>query len=917
MSKPYKLSQQSLDAITAALGYNDGANNGFWRHQWRDRFGRWVEMGRGVLGKLRMKDGSVVDVRGVFVGGTTTPGFGRVLVEGQKSKGIPDGIYHFASGNGEEFNAIIPEETLIKEGVSAAKKDTLGNDIGDRLASDIQDISTIKRDNITSSDRKLATEAPNKKQAALIAEERAKSPIAKLPAGTESRVSPQELSKLVSGDSTTVSEPTNVDPAIKDAFDKAMAGDTTPNLDSLIQKAKINAAEVPVTTTATPATSDTAIKDLQPGDVIKLTTGDMKVVSNTKHVRLDGSEVYDLKVEDPNGRVASVLKGGVPSSATLKKYNKPAATAPATPAKPADVTPTPATPAAPKVTKTAKATVPTISKPAKAKDNAIKTALAAGREDKGQDIAPNMTPLDEMRNTQITPLFDENGKPLHLAKTDPNTGKLQVAEDPNSIINALLEKNPQAVVGKDGAIILERGTFTDTDGTDRKYEVAVLKTHDNKFQERYTFTDPATGESQAYYHYDYKDSFSAIYGDKNGVYVFRDQLLGRAMPGDPNKGLVEKNKWFGPKSSLERRIRYFRNKSAAGKNDFSDEDLTKTAFKLHTPEESIRRFLEGQPRELNLANNDKTYGSVLKKFYQNFWEVLDQDSSSDNPQIVDTFVQLLGHMPDNEESRNLLVSTLRAEISKRYNGTPRGKNLATFANNMEKVIMSDGFDIRDITRRPWASRDGRTIVEKGDKIRYFNNEGETSIGTVLSLNPSQAGYDDTVRVRFANGVTANILAAKYMDRLTGTDEFDTADSKYTPSLQGEEMLKARGLAPLKKALDFGDLDRKRSDAVDNSQNPNDIVPVDTVSAIPYLGDSGVAGDKQDSKDAGLPDGNVTQLDTGSAWYSADGTYLGSVVETADVDATDGGAPGIGVFYMDENGDEHLEVVERSENRSPK
>lgn len=183
-----------LSAIIAA--FNEGANKGFWRFQWRDRYGRWVEMGRGVLGKLRLKDGSIADVRGVFVGGTENPGFGRVLVEGLGKKGIPDGIYHFASGNGEEFDALIPEEALLRQGIDPNKKDIFGNSVGERLDKDIQDLDTIVREDITPEDRKLATEVPDGKQKKIIDEERAKSPVAKLPAGTESR-DPGALKKIL------------------------------------------------------------------------------------------------------------------------------------------------------------------------------------------------------------------------------------------------------------------------------------------------------------------------------------------------------------------------------------------------------------------------------------------------------------------------------------------------------------------------------------------------------------------------------------------------------------------------------------------------------------------------------------------------------------------------------------------------
>jgi hypothetical protein len=216
-----------LEKLTALLAaFNDGANKGFWRFQWRDRLGRWAEMGRGVLGKLRLKDGSIVSVRGVFVGGTENPGFGRVLVEGQSDKGIPDGIYKFASGNGETFEGLIPEEDLIRQGLlpegGAAKKDIFGNSVGERLDKDIQDLETISREDITDEDRKLATETPDERQKAIIEEERAKSPVAKLPAGTES--DPDQLAKALEDAGVTPKAETPPSPKVDRATDGWLRG---------------------------------------------------------------------------------------------------------------------------------------------------------------------------------------------------------------------------------------------------------------------------------------------------------------------------------------------------------------------------------------------------------------------------------------------------------------------------------------------------------------------------------------------------------------------------------------------------------------------------------------------------------------------------------------------------------------------
>lgn len=182
-------------ALVAAIGFNDGANRGFWRVQWRDRAGRWAEMGRGVLSKVRMPNGEVMDMRGVFIGGSDRPGFGRVLVKGQSEKGISDGVYEIGSNNGEIFQAKLTDETLKRAGI----EDTDETTTQERLDSDIPNLADIVTAPITAEDEKLATDTPDDAQKAIIEEERAKSPLAKLPAGEEGRMSSEDLKAVLEG----------------------------------------------------------------------------------------------------------------------------------------------------------------------------------------------------------------------------------------------------------------------------------------------------------------------------------------------------------------------------------------------------------------------------------------------------------------------------------------------------------------------------------------------------------------------------------------------------------------------------------------------------------------------------------------------------------------------------------------------
>ena len=91
--------------------------------QWRDRRGRWVEMGRGANFRYRTSGGSVAAAPGVYVGvSSPRPGAanqspaGLIQVTGDSN--LPDGIYAVQPDNAETYSARIPTEALKKAGVT-------------------------------------------------------------------------------------------------------------------------------------------------------------------------------------------------------------------------------------------------------------------------------------------------------------------------------------------------------------------------------------------------------------------------------------------------------------------------------------------------------------------------------------------------------------------------------------------------------------------------------------------------------------------------------------------------------------------------------------------------------------------------------------------------------------------------------
>lgn len=106
--------------------------------QWRDRYGRWVEMGRSVKFKLRLPTGKIASVIGEFIGGQD--GFGRIKVSGDPN--VPNGVYHVSSANGSEVIATLSPELLKGRGITPGL-DAKGNAVSSRGAKDIQDLETI------------------------------------------------------------------------------------------------------------------------------------------------------------------------------------------------------------------------------------------------------------------------------------------------------------------------------------------------------------------------------------------------------------------------------------------------------------------------------------------------------------------------------------------------------------------------------------------------------------------------------------------------------------------------------------------------------------------------------------------------------------------------------------------------------
>jgi hypothetical protein len=260
------------------------------------------------------------------------------------------------------------------------------------------------------------------------------------------------------------------------------------------------------------------------GKEIGTVLGNSTAITNAK-----GQPGYAVNIQNADGNIETIRVAkddGLYVSKTKKKdlpadpgsaATPKAPAAPATPSKPAapaappaDVTPpapaapaAPAKPAAPTKPAAPQPGLPDSEKPKKKK--AEDKALRSGREDDGKPIAPTTMTNDELREIVPANVRDEvTGK---LIKDDNG----RPSQDPDAIIDALLETHPNAKVTKEGEIILERARFTDNDGQQYDYEIGISRTFNNSFSERWSFTNVATGEKQEFFSVDQKDSFSGIW----------------------------------------------------------------------------------------------------------------------------------------------------------------------------------------------------------------------------------------------------------------------------------------------------------------------------------------------------------------------------------------------------------------------
>lgn len=840
-----------------ADGNSSAARRARVRLQPRDKKGRWIPTGAALFSSIN----GIGKVKGKAIGGTATKKGEknniRMLVgKGYESKGIPENtVLTVDPKNGElESKIKLSRDYLKKKGIDPDVQHTLPKSLAD-MPQDLKDMDPQPADDL---DIELATGGLNEAEDKDFRAERSQEPLAKLPPAMEV-LEGEEVSDLVDPKKLPEDEPfdnakeyldnvrkntpplkpidftpdVETDPynrpmpfgrswkdpatgkvykpiipgtpdketiAVYEIFHEINRGGDAPDIDELIDKAK------------TPPSKKRAAPDLKDGDVIVDPNGDnWTVVGKPKVSRLDNSKV-DIQIKNDRGQTATT------TAAMTQSFDL--ATPSAEPKKP--VTEKPKKPVAARKPKPTPSKEKPEPKP-KPKPKTEKVNLP-NRKDDGKDIAPTKLSTEELRAKKIDNLIDpKTGK---LLKVKTNGGKSnRTIEDPNAIIDALLEVNPNAKIKEDGTVVMERGSFTDTDGKEYNYEVGVQRTVGNQFMERYTISDPDTGEVvKDFYNADYKDSFSGLYGKASGLERTRDLLLGKDIPG--NKGTDEDGvpvtkelkSYFGPTKTLENRLTYLR---GAGKSDIN-------WWRLLTPEENIDKYLDGRDRKLNeseAADGYRSqYGNVRRSFIADIYEAIGSD---DSKAVKDRLVEALGRLPDNPEAKDILLRRLSNGIDERFKGTPKYNSLKQLPNSLNKWLLQEEVDLRDKDKVPFVSEDGVSTVKVGDRVRFINNDGDMAIGTVVKLVPGSGrngDYKDTARVQF-NDRTVDNLQTRNMRALDPTEP-DSESTDYAPWVRLDEKIRRRAD---ELGINYEEYLRRKQDNPDYDPNADDVA-IDTADA---------------------------------------------------------------------------------------
>jgi len=159
------LNEESLTAITAGIGFNDGANKGFWRKQPRKKWGKgkgqWIEMGARLRALFNI-NGKLQSVTGRSAGSDGTPNGVRFRPDPGQPGVDSNLLYGVNTAHLEEIQATLPDNYVESKGLNANREQTgTGSVVSTANIPDINDMETAP---VTPDDIRMIEEGVNSKE---------------------------------------------------------------------------------------------------------------------------------------------------------------------------------------------------------------------------------------------------------------------------------------------------------------------------------------------------------------------------------------------------------------------------------------------------------------------------------------------------------------------------------------------------------------------------------------------------------------------------------------------------------------------------------------------------------------------------------------------------------------------------------
>jgi hypothetical protein len=594
----------------------------------------------------------------------------------------------------------------------------------------------------------------------------------------------------------------------------------------------------------------------------------------------------------------------------------------------------------------------------------VEKARDEGRQDKGELVSLPDISEEELFNEKITPLLDENGNALEFY--NPSTGKVQVAGNGDAIEEAIFKRFPNAVVTKQGQILVERKDLEPLTGEPSYLSMFIERTHGNGFYVGFNTTskagfdpeNPIKGDS--YYHYDIRDSFASIFGNKkNGLYAISRMFSGEQSP-IKNQNSKEYKAYFGPGKTFNDRLKYFRNKYRSNvteeqlidglrqaRRDKNDVDILrfKTDLRLLRVDFNgdINKFREYDSlqnyRMITLAEMYDRYSAGRSGYTNKSLDQLERQQRSAIKGVYEAIasgdrvdatasLQELAYRTPMLSRNKIAADVMLKSISDGFKARLPKENKRTLGALKTNAFLAlqDSQSIEAQKGAPHMSKDG-VVLKPGFLVEYTSNDKKKtkSIGTVVGLRQLARGkYTDKVYVVFKNSngkFTPPIeLSSTKMSVLdeTGYSERDPQSAlklpgtreqmtKYTPDIGGLDLVEQRGGEKAVKAK-IAYINSRQSDP-NELDNPDEDPELDS----PNLGSEGIEGDSEISNDSK----RTEDLVAGDILYSKDGEVLGQIVSIKPVKSKSG-KPAFAVQFIDKNGDVGKPaILQPGELRGPK